>query len=199
MTLHSIKCAASFSMFAAMLAVGISLPVQPSSAQGAIQAVPRAGLAFNSTNTVRAKIETIDNDTRTVAFTTSNGHLVNVAVADGVGNLDRFQDGSMADITYSEVVTILNLRQKGPGSQQARRESMDPNAADIESGRFTLTVVGVDLAANKVSVIDGRGGVVRTYPANTPAKQEFLKKTKAGDVVIGFTTPLTVTAITPVK
>ena len=44
MTIRSIKWAAGFSTFAAVLAVGIGLPVQPASAQ--VQAVPRAGVSF---------------------------------------------------------------------------------------------------------------------------------------------------------
>jgi hypothetical protein len=48
-------------------------------------------------------------------------------------------------------------------------------------------------------VIDGRGGPIRTYSANSVAKQDMLKKIKVGDVVIGLTTPLLVTAITPAK
>jgi alpha-acetolactate decarboxylase len=123
---------------------------------------------------------------------------VAVPVADGVGNLAAIQDGSMANVTYNQIVTILNLRQKGPGSKEERRESMSkPSATDIDSGRFTVTVVGVDLANNTVSVIEGLSGVVHTYRANTAAKQEMLKKTKVGDVVIGLRTPLMVTAISP--
>ena len=74
-----------------------------------------------------------------------------------------------------------------------------PDAADITTGRFTLTVVGVDLANNTVSVISGAGGAVRTYSANSIAKRDMLSKIKVGDVVIGMTTPLQVTAIAPVK
>jgi hypothetical protein len=48
-----------------------------------------------------------------------------------------------------------------------------------------------------VSLIDGRGGEVRTYAASSIAKQDMLKKIKVGDVVIGLTTPLLVTAISP--
>ena len=105
----------------------------------------------------------------------------------------------MADITYNEIVTLLNLRQKGPGSREARREGAAPYAADNDIGRLTFTVTAVDLANNKVSVIDGRGGPIRTYAATSIAKQDMLKKIKVGDVVIGLTTPLLVTAITPVK
>ena len=71
-----------------------------------------------------------------------------------------------------------------------------PNRTDVEAGRFTLTVVGVDLAKNTVSVISGDGGAVRTYSATSIAKQDMLKKIKVGDVVIGMTTPLMITSIT---
>jgi hypothetical protein len=192
------KWAAGVSLFAAMLAVGTTLPERQASAQ--VQAVPRAGLAFSDTTTQRVTIESVDVEGRTLAFTLPDGQLVAVPVANSVGNLAAIQEGSMANVTYDQIVTILNLRQKGPGSKQERRESMSkPNTTDIESGRFTVTVVGVDLANNTVSVIEGQSGVVHTYRADTPAKQEMLKKTKVGDVVIGLRTPLTVTAISPTQ
>ncbi|HEX9524202.1 MAG TPA: hypothetical protein VF949_14590 [Reyranella sp.] len=196
MTIRSMKWAAGVSLIAAVLAVGTTLPERQASAQ--VQAVPRAGIAFNDTVTQRVTIESVDPEGRTVAFLLPDGQLVAVSVADGVGNLAAIQDGSTANVTYNQIVTILNLRQKGPGSKEERRESMNkPSANDIDSGRFTVTVVGVDLANNTVSVIEGSAGVVHTYRANTPAKQEMLKKTKVGDVVIGLRTPLMVTAISP--
>ena len=195
MTIRSMKWAAGVSLFAAVLAVGTTLPERQASAQ--VQAVPRAGLAFNATTTQRVTIESVDPEGRTVVFTLPDGQLVAVPVASSV-NLAALQDGSMANVTYDQIVTILNLRQKGPGSKEERRESMKtPSTTDIDSGRFTVTIVGVDLANNTVSVIEGQGGAVRTYKANTAAKQEMLKKAKVGDVVIGLRTPLTVTAISP--
>jgi hypothetical protein len=199
MTIRSIKWAAGVSLFAAVLAVGTTLPERQASAQ--VQPVPRAGVAFNDTVTERVKIETIDPDDRTVAFTLPDGQLVVLPVADGAGNLAAFDDGSMANVTYTQIVTMLNLRQKGPGSKEARREQMNPkpNAVYIESGRFTVTVVAVDLAKNTVSVIENGSGPVQTYKATTIAKQDMLKKIKVGDVVIGLTTPLMVTAISPAR
>ena len=190
MTMRSITTAV-----AAMLVFGASLPAY---AQGQVQAVPRAGVSFANTVTVRAWIESTDSETHTVVFTTPEGRLIECAVAGGV-NLDAIADGTQADVTYNEVVTLLNLRQKGPGSREARKEGAKPDSSDVESGRLTFTVTAVDLANNKVSVIDGRGGPIRTYAATSIAKQDMLKKIKVGDVVIGLTTPLLVTSITPVK
>lgn len=188
----SIKWAAVIAMSAA-LGFGTILPV---AAQAPLQAVPRVGVSFARTITVRAKVEEVDPETRTLAYSTADGRLHNVAVGDSVRNLEAVADDSNVDLTINEVVTLLNLRQKGPGSKEARREAASP---DNEAGRFTLTVVGVDLAENKVSVIDGRGGPVQTYAATSIAKKEMLKKIKVGDVVIGLTTPLLITAITPAK
>jgi len=196
MTIRSIKGAAGVCIFAALLALGTSLPA---AAQGQVQAVPRAGVSFANNVTVRAWIESIDTDTRTIVFSTPEGRLINVAVGDSVKNLDQIAEGAMANITYNEVVTLLNLRQKGPGSREARREGAQPYAADNDIGRFTMTVTAVDLASNKVSLIDGRGGPIRTYAATSIAKQDMLKKIKVGDVVIGLTTPLVVTAIAPTQ
>ena len=198
MTIRSMKMTAGASLFAAVLAVGVGLPERQASAQ--VTAVPREGVAFNDVVTQRVKIETADPDSRTVAFTSPTGQLVILPVADSVRNLAAIDDGSMANVTYSEVITMLNLRQKGPGAQLARKDQMgQTNQTDVEAGRFTLTVVGVDLAKNTVSVIDGRGGPVRTYAANSIAKQDMLKKIKVGDVVIGMTTPLMITAISPAR
>jgi hypothetical protein len=191
MTMRAIWTGLGMAMIAATLAAG--------TAAAQVQAVPRAGVSFANTITVRATIESIDADNHTIAFTTNDGRLISCAVGDGVRNLDNIAEGSMASVTYNEVVTLLNLRQKGPGSREARKEAARPDAPEIESGRFTFTVVGVDLTANKVSVIDGRGGEVRTYAATSIAKQDMLKKIKVGDVVIGLTTPMLVTAVTPAK
>jgi len=196
MTIRSLKSAAGASILAMALALGTALPA---AAQGQTQAVPRAGVSFANNVTVRGWVETVDPETKTIVFTTPDGRLINVAVSDGVKNLDAVADNAAADITYTQVVTILNLRQKGPGSQEARREGAKPDSADTEIGRLTVTVTAVDLAANKVSVIDGRGGPIRTYSATSIAQKDMLKKIKVGDVVIGLTTPLMVTAITPVK
>jgi hypothetical protein len=197
MTIRSINWAAGVSILAATLAFAGSLPV---AAQGPVQAVPRAGVSFANSVSVRGWVESIDTDTRTMVFTTPDGRLVNLAVGDGVKNLDSIPENAAADITYNEIVTLLNLRQKGPGSREARRDSSKPDSStDVDLGRVTFTVTAVDPATNHVSVIDGRGGPIRTYAAHSIATQDMLKKIKVGDVVIGLTTPMSVTAITPVK
>jgi hypothetical protein len=181
-----------------LAAVAVILATGTASAQNALEVVPRSGVSFTNTVTVRGTVESTDTETHTIAFTTINGRLLSMATADGV-NLAGIQDEATVDVTYNEVVTLLNLRQKGPGSKEARKEGSSPDQADVDIGRLTMTVVAIDLAANKVSLIDGRGGEVKTLAATSIARKDMLKKIKVGDVVIGLTTPLLVTAVTPAK
>lgn len=199
MKFRSMKWTAGLSLVAAIVAVGTTLPERSATAQ--VQAVPRVGLSFTDTVTQRVTVESVDTEDRTIAFTLSDGQTMVVPLGANVGNLSAIADGSMANVTYSQVVTILNLRQKGPGSREARRDQMSavPDRTDIDAGRFTVTVVAIDYATNTVSFIAGNGGEVRTFKANTPAKQDLLKKMKVGDVVIGITTPLSVSAVAPAR
>jgi hypothetical protein len=196
MSIGPIKAALSATLVGTALALATALPA---AAQGNLQAVPRAGVSFANTVTTPATIKSVDKASRTVTFTTAGGATINAAAADSVGNLDRFPAGTAVDVSYNEVVNVLNLRQKGPGSRLARREAGKDDAADTAAGRFTMTVVGVDLAANKVSLVDSAGGEIHTYAATEVATQDMLKKIKPGDTVIGLRTPLMVTAITPAK
>jgi hypothetical protein len=196
MSAGSSKWTKGIAMLAAVAAVGISLPERPASAQ--LQAVPRAGFTFTHKLTQRVNVESIDSDSRTGIFVLPDGHWVNLSIADNVPGIDKIEDGSFVNITYTEVVTILNLKRKGVGSQAARKDSM-PMAPEPgeDPVRFTYTVVAVDLAINTISVIGGMGGQVHTYPVTNAARRELLKGAKVGDVLIGMTTPLTITAITP--
>src|SRR5262245_24054223 len=123
MTIRSMKWAAGVSLFATVLAVAATLPERQASAQ--VTAVPREGVAFSDVVTQRVKIETVDPDDRTVAFTLPDGQVLVLPVASSVGNLGAIGDGSTANVTYTQVVTMLNLRQKGPGSKDARRDQMN--------------------------------------------------------------------------
>lgn len=196
MSAASSKWTKSIAMLAAVAAVGVSLPERPASAQ--LQAVPRAGFTFTHKVTEKANVESIDTESRTGIFVLPDGHWANLSIADSVPGIDKIDDGSNVNITYTEVVTILNLKRKGVGSKAARKDSM-PMAPEPgeDPVRFTYTVVGVDLGSNTISVIGGRGGEVHTYPVVDAARRELLKSIKIGDVLIGMTTPLTITALTP--
>jgi hypothetical protein len=81
-----------------LAAVAVVLVVGTAAAQGNLQVVPRIGVSFNNTVTVRATVESTDTETHTIAFTTAGGRLVSMAVGDGV-NLAGVQDGAAINVT----------------------------------------------------------------------------------------------------
>jgi len=125
MSARSSKWTKSIAMLAAVAAVGVSLPERPASAQ--LQAVPRAGFTFTDQLTERVNVESIDTATRTGIFVLPDGRWLNLSIADSVRGIDKINDGSNINITYTEVVTILNLKRKGVGSRAARNDSINPS------------------------------------------------------------------------
>jgi len=144
MTMRSIKWAGAISIVAALM-LGTSLPA---AAQAQVQAVPRVGLTFPSTVTERVTIESVDSDTRTVAFFAPDGRLLDVAASDAVKNLDAISDGSMADVTYNQVIPqhiqgslddpairqLLMLASANASSQGVRDDSVGLLAAECRAG-----------------------------------------------------------------
>ena len=124
MTIRSMKWAAGVSLFAAVLAVGTTLPERQASAQ--VQAVPRAGIGVQR-HGHPAGHDRVGRSRRPHGglHRCPTASSWSVPVADSVGNLAAIQDGSTANVTYNQIVTILNLRQKGPGSKEERRDSMN--------------------------------------------------------------------------
>lgn len=165
------------------------------SALAQAQAVPRAAFAFPMTVTVRVTIESVDVPTRSLVATLPDGNYLNISVADNVRELASLVEDEQATITYHEVVTVLNLKRKGEGARAARRVTANPTGVNEASARFTYTVHSVDQVAKTVSLIPPGGGAVRTVKATTPTTEEALRTMKTGDVLIGFVTPLQVTAI----
>ena len=103
---------------------------------------------------------------------------------------------TVADFPISKDIAGVNMRLTAGGVRELHWHDAAEWAIML-SGSARITAI--DLDKNTVSVIHGVGGAVQTYTANTPGKQELLRKAKVGDVVIGITTPLLITAIRPAK
>jgi hypothetical protein len=58
-------------------------------------------------------------------------------------------------------------------------------------------VVGVNPAANTISLVNPAGGEVRTYNVTTQAGREQLPRVKVGDSLTAINTQVLVVAITP--
>jgi hypothetical protein len=187
MIFRSIKIFAVAASVSALIAGSAMAQTTPAAGE----AVQRAGFAFTFTETVRATIESVDTDNRLITFSMADGNMLSLPIGGGVKDIGKIKEDAPAVVSFDEVVTILNLKRKGVGSQAARRDG-----ATNESARFTYTVVGVDQAAKKISIIGPSGGAVRTFTPSGKAAADAMATMKQGDVLVGIATPLSVTAVT---
>src|SRR5262245_52859945 len=112
MTIRSIKGAAGVALTTVVLAASAVLPGLPASAQ--VTAVPLEDVSFAGTITGRVKVATVDPEDRPIAFSQRSGRLLVWPVSASGSNLASIADESTANVTFTQIVTLLNLRQKGP-------------------------------------------------------------------------------------
>jgi hypothetical protein len=62
----------------------------------------------------------------------------------------------------------------------------------------TGTVVGVDLDAHTISLVDPSGGLVQTFTVADPRRQAALRRVKVGDTLTAIGTEAFAVALDPV-
>lgn len=151
--------------------------------------------------TVHAKITAIDPASRGVTLTGANGNQVTVTVGQAV-DLSRLKVGDSVNARYYRSVAFLL---SGPGdtvpedeiAQAAARNVAAPGGEVLQLVRISATVVGIDLPAHSVDVVDPSGGAVRTIIVTDPARIALLSHLSIGDTVTAVVSQLLAVTIEP--
>jgi Cu/Ag efflux protein CusF len=171
---------------AACLALGVAGLTAPAPAWG--QAAGVGGIGESHMITERAQVKAIDPATRQVTLVGPQGNVFTVHAGDAVRNLDRVKVGDTVVATfYTSTVLVLSAPgNKVPDNQlnaaAARAAKGELPAAAVASRSIvTGTVVGVDLSAHTISLVDPAGGMVHTFAVTDVRRQAALKRVKVGD------------------
>jgi hypothetical protein len=145
--------------------------------------------------TLRAKVTAIDAANRGVTLVGPAGNTFVVHAGDEVRNFDQIKVG---DNVVAKYYTSLLLVLAPPGTRtpvnsdieaaQRAAKGQLPAAAIARRTVVTGLVVGIDLAAHTLSLVDRPGGVVHTVNVADPQKQAELKKVKVGDTLTAVLT-----------
>jgi Cu/Ag efflux protein CusF len=158
------------------------------------QAAGMGGMGASQTITARAQVKAIDLAKREVTLVGPQGNVFVVHAGDAVRNLDKVKVGDTVVATYyaSTMLVLSAPGTKIPDDQvsaAAARAAKGavPAAAVVTKTVITGTVVGVDLNAHTISLVDPSGGMVHTFAVTDPRRQAALKRVKIGDslTVIG--------------
>ena len=186
----------------ACLALGTAGLTTPVPAWG--QAAGMGGIGESHTVTERAQVKAIEPGTREVALVGPQGNVFVVHAGDAVRNLDKVKVGDTVVATYySSTVLVLSAagsiipdnRVNAAAARAARGEL--PAAAVRTKAVVTGTVVGVDLNANTISLVDPSGGVVHTFAVTEPRRLAALRHVKIGDLLTVIATEAFAVALDP--
>jgi hypothetical protein len=189
---------------AVALAAALAFIAVPSQAQTA-GANGLGGVGTTQTVTVRAKIRFVNMKTRDVTLVGPEGGVFTVHAGDQVQNLARVRKGDSVVVHYTRSAVVV-LGQPGqpvpPNTVTVSGGTAAPGQlpAAEASGRLVLTgtVVGVDLAAHTLQLVNPKGGRVVTLDVTDPERQQQLAHVNVGDSLTVVYTAALAIAVEPV-
>jgi hypothetical protein len=167
----------------------------------AVSSTPSRAVAQPSfllgTEEVRATVETVDQQTRTVLLRGPTGALLTVHTGPEVRNLPQVKPGDQVVVRYVEAVAAEIVRPGDPppvstSSETGAASGERPAGLVVDRTRKRVRIEGINLANNTVAFI-GADRVPRTVAVRQPGLQDFLRTLKVGDEVdVTFTEALAV-------
>ena len=177
-------------------------------AQGAASTTPIVGLSTVSTYSVDGRITAIDPASRNVTLTLQDGSTVSRKISPAVNNLGVLKVGDDVFVGYEERLTFVlsgpNARPPSDRDNSLVIGAAGPRAgagAGVAANQMVANwwVVGVDPAANRISLVNPAGGEVRTFTVSTAEARAQLPRIKTGDFLTAIDSLILVVSIVPKK
>jgi hypothetical protein len=141
--------------------------------------------------TIHAKITAINPTDRWVTLAGASGHQVTVVAGPNV-RLDMLKVGDRVNAQYYRSVGfVVNPPPTGSGvpvsddqmAQIIAQPAQAPGGVGVRLTKVQGTVVGIDLAAHSVDLVNPSGGGVYTVDVTDPARIAMLGSLKVGDTI----------------
>ncbi|WP_448204931.1 hypothetical protein [Azospirillum sp. sgz302134] len=184
--------------FSVALLAPAALP-QPAAAQtkpGLTNTIPE-----NAAVTIHAKIKSIDPVKRQVTLVGRSGTPVTLTAGPNV-RLEMLKVGDTVDAQYYRSVAFV-LSQPGTTvpedeiRQAIARPVEAPGGVGMQVTRVSGLVVGIDLEAHSVDLVNPQGGEVVTVNVTDPARQAKLPLLKVGDTITAVISEALAVSIQP--
>jgi len=153
----------------------------------------------------QAKIEKIDVKTRQIWLVSSSGTALTVVAGPAV-RLNLLAPGQIVTATYYRSVAFYVSGPKGGNgtpvsnnaiAQAAARPAQAPGGIAVQVVRISGTVVGLDLAAHRISVVNPSGGGVHTIDVTDPQRIAALSSLKVGDTITAVVSEVLAISVKP--
>jgi hypothetical protein len=171
-------------LFVAALAAAPAFAAAKATAQG--QAI--VGLSTTTAYSVEGRITAVDPASRTVTLTMTDGSTLTAKVSQAVANLGSTKVGDTVVVGMEDKRTFVlsGPNTKTPSDRSTSvtavgRMGNTSGAVAADKSITTWWVTAVDVAGNKISLVDPAGGQVRTFPVDGTAQRANLSRVKPGD------------------
>jgi len=154
---------------------------------------------------LRAKIVSINPKTREVVLEGPTGAKVDVT-ASPVVRLNLYKPGDVVNVKYYRSVAFGLTAPKSAGGGEAPQSSVQaavlgsatvPGGYAVRETTVSGLVVGIDLAAHSVNIVNPSGGRVYTVVVTDPERIAKLSELKVGDTVTAIVNEALAVEITP--
>jgi hypothetical protein len=202
MKTHSLLTTAAIAIAAAVQVLPLALP------QAAIaQANPVLSniIPESEAVTLQAKITAIDPTNRWVTLAGASGHQVTIVAGPNV-RLDMLKVGDRVNAKYYRSVGFVVSGPTGgngvPVSEDSiaqiiARPAQAPGGVGVKLTKISGTVVGIDMAAHSVDLVNPSGGGVYTVDVTDPERIKMLGSLKVGDTVTAVISQALAVSIEP--
>jgi len=162
------------------------------------------GIQSQTTYFIDGRISAVDPTARTVTVTPADGAARTLNVSAAAANLASTKVGDNVSLGIEDTRTFVlsGPRTKTPRERQsAAGIAVGTNqgvvGAAASSSITNWWVVGVDPAANRITLVSPNSGPVRTFNVTNPASQQQLSRVKPGDSLTDINSRVAVVSITP--
>jgi hypothetical protein len=175
-------------------------------APAAIRAQDQAIVGIQTVTTYSAdvRITAVDANARTVTVTYPDGAVRTHTVSPAVANFGAARVGDMVSIAFEDRLTFVLSDRKTPTPPNrdvsvVGTASSGQNLTGVSASQAVGTwwVVGVNPAANTITLVNPASGPVRTYNVTTQAGRDQLSRVKVGDSLTAINSQLLAVSITP--
>jgi hypothetical protein len=186
-----------------LVAIAILAPmVVPAGVRAQDQAI--VGLQTVTTYSADVRITAVDANARTVSVTYLDGAVRTHTVSPAVANFGAARIGDMVSIAFEDRLSFVLSDRKTPTPPNrdvsaVGTASAGQNLTGVSASQAVGTwwVVGVNPAANTITLVNPASGPVRTYNVTTQAGREQLSRVKVGDSLTAINSQLLAVSITP--
>jgi hypothetical protein len=162
------------------------------------------GIQTTTRYAIEGRIAAVDTNARTVTITTANGASRTLGVSPMAANIGSTRVGDNVVLGVEDTRTFVlsspgvKTPASGAGSVTAAVATNQGVAgARLSNSVANWTVVGVDPAANTITLVNPAGGEVRTHDVTTEAGRQQLSRVKRGDSLTELNSRVAVASITP--